>query len=88
MNGPIILMSVRVIVSKVLKFEKLYVRKKKVGCICGKAKQEQWKHTESKGSIDVRLSDNFCRVSGGDRLFSMLTAAIFSGSPVETYPLK
>jgi hypothetical protein len=59
-------------------------RKKKVGRKRGDIGQ----HTESKGSIDVRLSDNFCRVSGGDRLFSMLTAAIFSGSPVETYSLK
>ena len=54
----------------------------------GRKRGDIGQHTESKGSIDVRLSDNFCRVSGGDRLFSMLTAAIFSGSPVETYSLK
>jgi hypothetical protein len=41
-TGLIILMSVRVIVSKVLKLEELYVRKKKVRCITGKEKREQW----------------------------------------------
>lgn len=50
--------------------------------------QRHGKLTESKGSIEVRLSDNFCRVSGGDRLFSMLTKAIFRGSPVETHGSK
>lgn len=41
-TGLIILMSVRVIVSKVLKLEELYVRKKKVRRITGKEKREQW----------------------------------------------
>jgi hypothetical protein len=41
-------------------------------------------NSESKGSMEVRLSDNFCRVFGGERLFSTLTIAILRGSPVHT----